>query len=210
MLQHVARVSLTLTRGRPAWTILVVVVAGVRVHCGWLWTPFNDGVRGFAGNTAMVVSVPRHLDVPLVSPPCSPRVLHQVVVHAPFTSIPHCQHGMVQCRRRTVRIVEHSRTVRTETRTCSIDGHRHWTHLCKGCRQVSFGTRRSVVVAADCRTSHTCVPPTPALRGNVRVLGFTGRTTHISDIFPCSHVPTSLASVVAVFAATIHNLRLGE
>merc|ERR1712062_724121 len=61
-----------------------------------LTTPSNNGVRGLGSDTAVVISVPCHLDVSTGSPSCSPRVLHQVVVAASLRSVSDSKDGVGQ------------------------------------------------------------------------------------------------------------------
>ena len=87
---------------------------------------FSDviGVGVAHGNAAHIDS-PFNFEETIVAPVGSPRVLHQPVVHAVFSAVANCQHGVVHVSlsifARAARV--HARRVRTEV-VDDLEGHR--------------------------------------------------------------------------------------
>jgi len=171
-----------------------------------LTIPSDDGVRRLGGDTAVVVSVPCHLDVSTGSPSCSPRVLHQVVVAASLRSVSDSKDGVVHSAGRTSSGVVDSGSVASEGSWRSIDGDGHWSHSCKGVGQVVLASWLGIMEAVDSGNDLSFVELAVSLSGGVGVSGLRLITTGITEVSPRGLVPSSLTSVVTVPSGAIDDL----
>lgn len=83
----------------------------------------NQRVAGHRGDAALVVMVPRHLDVALETPCGAPAVLHQPVVLAVVSAVADDQNTVVELFGAAFRLPVDAAAVELETRVAGVDGH---------------------------------------------------------------------------------------
>lgn len=89
----------------------------------------NQRVTGGGGDAAVIVSVASHLDVALVSPGGTPRVLHQpIVLTVLIGTETHGQHSMVQLLGAAVLVKVDALRIELERFLGCVNGHRHGAH----------------------------------------------------------------------------------
>jgi len=168
----------------------------------------HEGIRGLRGNTAVVLSVPRHFDVAILSPGLAPAVLHQVEVLAVFSSVTNSQHTMIQSSGRASSFEVDSVVVELETEVRSINGHGNGTNCGNGLGQSFFISLVDIHVTSDSSTDILGVESAFSVTGFVRIRRLSVNSTIILNVVEGVVHETAPAAVVAVFAGAIDQLLL--
>ena len=91
----------------------------------------DDGITWLGRDTAVVATVSCHLDIPLIAPPGTPRILHQVIILSPFATVAHSKNSMVEIWiiSSTRRVIDDSRPIELEVKWTGINGNGNWCFI---------------------------------------------------------------------------------
>jgi len=155
-------------------------------------------VARISGNSALVVLVPGHLDISLLSPGCSPGVLDEPIVSSTVSSVSNGEDTVVKHGRRAGRFIINTRFVELEAVLGSInangDGPNGGNSLQEGAlitngnRNVSSAGGSNGVLVERAGSELSCV--------GVRLLRI--NPSIFNDVLESSLRETSFASHVAV------------
>lgn len=135
-------------------------VSYIRAQPRWVRTvALDQRITGRAGNTALVIDVPGHFDVAVLSPGGAPRVLDEPKIGAALFvgAVAHGKDPVVQLLAATLGLHVDPAFVELEALVGGVDGHRHGAHRGHGSLEFFLVSLRDV--------DESCV-------GGAGVLGF--------------------------------------
>ncbi len=170
----------------------------------------NERIGSSRGDAAHVALVPGHLDVAVVTPLGSPRVLDQPVVLTVFSSVADDKNAVIETIGSAVGLAVDSLGVELEGFLGSIDGNGHRAHGGDSLHQSLFVSGRNVD-ESDINCSDVLLAEVALLLiGVVGVRGFSVDAVVVLDVLEGKVHEASLASMVAILHGAVDQVLFAE